>query len=88
MTERWFMSEEGDEEFGWTWDIKELVDGKLQHICTANSEEKCRHILHALQWVDGLGEFKMGLRADGFIFNNGIPRPKKKAPKVGANFKL
>lgn len=88
MADCWFMSEEGDDDMGWVWDIKELVDGKLIHICSVTTEDRCRHILAALRWVDELGEFKMGLKADAFIFPaKGYPRAKKKAPGSGAKIK-
>ena len=87
MTEsRWMLSEDGDEEFGMAWNIKEVVGDKMIQIANFTDEDKCRHFLCAVRWMDTLGSGKMSLAADGITFGTtGVPRATKKRvtkPKV------
>lgn len=86
MSDRFLLEEAGDEEYGFSWDIKELRDGKLIHVGTFLDKKNAEEFLASRRWLDTMAEFKMGLVAEGLLTDGGVvklaPKPRTRTVPV------
>ena len=80
---KYYVCEEGDEDFGFTWDLFQDEQEKIVKIGTFYSEAHALRCASALSWQDVLGEGRMSLAMDGISFGaDGKPRKARKPREI------
>jgi len=88
MPRSFYLSECGDDDFGFSWEIhlREEDSNRTRCVATCHDEKIAEQILSALHWVESLSEGMMKLGMDGILIDprtgmvKRAPKPRVKAP--------
>ena len=81
MTDRWFIEEDGSDDFGYIWNLMLLEDGgRLKCIAEYHDEHHATNALAAHKWLDAFKDGRMSLSMEGIVIdgNTGVIRKARK----------